>query len=474
MTLRLSLSLMLVAALPAGGGVALPASESSEPPPVARLTGVPLLATTPTRHRSRHYGVNPTVDTDEETLSGFGLDVDTNSWAMVREALTSGALPPPEAVRVESVVNAPGLLPVPAMPRNAGELRVDAEVFPSPFRPGYHALRLTIVAGPAPATPRPRLIVAVSPPEAIFRIAAALSRAVANPEAVSLVAAADPASALERAFAAVDAADGPARLVLAGDGHGGVTPALLVELARRSDGGVPTLVLAVDLGRGVDDAALVAVAEAGGGPLLGPDDLAPTPLAAAMRALVTPTASDVVAQVRFRADAVARFRLLGFEHRTSDGGQPPRGALLGAGQTVTALYEIRLRPGPSPLGAVELSWRRGAAGPAAALRVALGRDLVGARVDDATATGRLALAAAACAEKLRGSFWARHLRWDDVLSELRAVGGVSPAGVELSVLATRAATLVPDADPRLLAVEGDAAATVGAVPILAARPPVAP
>ncbi|PKN55885.1 MAG: hypothetical protein CVU56_18915, partial [Deltaproteobacteria bacterium HGW-Deltaproteobacteria-14] len=277
MTRRPSLSLTLLAALTAGCGVALPAPEAQQAPPAARLTGVPLLAATPTRHRARHYGVNPTVDTDEETLSGFGLDVDTSSWHMVREALARGALPAPEAVRVESVVNAPGLLPAPAAPRGAGDLRVDAEVFPSPFRPGYHALRLTIVAGPAPAAPRPRLVVAVSPAAAVFPIAAALSRAVANPEAVSLVAGPDPASALERAFAALDASGEPARLVLAGDGRGPVTPTLLAELARRADGGVPTLVLAVDLGRGVDDAALVAVAEAGGGPLLGPGDLAPTP-----------------------------------------------------------------------------------------------------------------------------------------------------------------------------------------------------
>ncbi|TNF32265.1 MAG: hypothetical protein EP329_10765, partial [Deltaproteobacteria bacterium] len=182
----LAAALLVTAAL-AGCGVALPASKAEEEPAV-RLSGVPLLGDGPSRHRSRHYGVNPTVDTDEETVSTFGLDVDGSSWAIVREALVAGVLPPPEAVRVESLVNAPGLAPAPPGPADPGALRVDTEVFPSPFRPGYHAVRITVVAGPAWRAPRPRMIVAVSPPAATLPIAAALSRAVANPQDVSLVA----------------------------------------------------------------------------------------------------------------------------------------------------------------------------------------------------------------------------------------------------------------------------------------------
>jgi|GEM_PF-2816912 len=456
---------LALATLSTGCGVAFP--HEAEQEPAARLAGVPLLATGPTRHRARHYGVNPTVDTEEETLSAFGLDVDSGSWSLVREALGAGVLPAPESVRIESLVNAPGLVAPPPAPAEPGALGVDAEVFPSPFRPGYHALRLTVVAGPAWTAPRPRLVVAVSPPGATLAVATALSRAVANPENVSLVAGHDVDGALTRALDAVDAAPGPARLVLAGDGRGELTEALLSRLARHADSGAPTTVLALDVGRGLDDAALVAIAEAGGGQLVGHLGLTPARLAAAMRALVTPTASDVVARVRFRADAVARFRLLGYEHRTADGHRPLRGALLGAGEAVTALYEIRLREGTGPLAAIELGWRRGASGSRASHRVSLGRDRVRARITDVTPGSRLALAAAACAEKLRGSFWARHLRWQDVTAELEAVGGSSVTGTELALLAARAAALAPDRDPLRVATNPGGDARVGALPILA-------
>jgi Ca-activated chloride channel family protein len=54
----------------------------------------------------RSAGTNPFVDTDEDPLSTFGLDVDTGSYAVARRYLHDGHLPPPEAIRVEEFVNA--------------------------------------------------------------------------------------------------------------------------------------------------------------------------------------------------------------------------------------------------------------------------------------------------------------------------------------------------------------------------------
>ncbi len=51
------------------------------------------------------YGVNPSVDTDDDHLSTFALDVDTGSYTVMRNYLTEGNLPPPESVRVEEYVN---------------------------------------------------------------------------------------------------------------------------------------------------------------------------------------------------------------------------------------------------------------------------------------------------------------------------------------------------------------------------------
>ena len=51
-------------------------------------------------------GVNPFLDTEDEHLSTFAMDVDTASYSITRRYLTEGHLPPSEAVRVEEFVNA--------------------------------------------------------------------------------------------------------------------------------------------------------------------------------------------------------------------------------------------------------------------------------------------------------------------------------------------------------------------------------
>ena len=50
-------------------------------------------------------GTNPFIDTEDDHLSTFAMDVDTGSYSVTRRYLTDGHLPPPEAVRVEEFVN---------------------------------------------------------------------------------------------------------------------------------------------------------------------------------------------------------------------------------------------------------------------------------------------------------------------------------------------------------------------------------
>jgi Ca-activated chloride channel family protein len=51
------------------------------------------------------YGVNPFIDTEDDHLSTFAIDVDTGSYTVCRRYLLDGYLPPKEAVRVEEFVN---------------------------------------------------------------------------------------------------------------------------------------------------------------------------------------------------------------------------------------------------------------------------------------------------------------------------------------------------------------------------------
>ena len=51
------------------------------------------------------YGVNPSIDTEDDNLSTFALDVDTGSYTIMRNYLSEGNLPPSDSVRVEEYVN---------------------------------------------------------------------------------------------------------------------------------------------------------------------------------------------------------------------------------------------------------------------------------------------------------------------------------------------------------------------------------
>ncbi|MFN8413035.1 MAG: von Willebrand factor type A domain-containing protein [Anaerolineales bacterium] len=53
----------------------------------------------------QEYGVNPSIDTEDDNLSTFALDVDTGSYTIMRNYLNDGNLPPSDSVRVEEYVN---------------------------------------------------------------------------------------------------------------------------------------------------------------------------------------------------------------------------------------------------------------------------------------------------------------------------------------------------------------------------------
>jgi Ca-activated chloride channel family protein len=52
-----------------------------------------------------HYGVNPFIDTEDDHLSTFAMDVDTASYTVARRYINEGHLPPKEAIRVEEFIN---------------------------------------------------------------------------------------------------------------------------------------------------------------------------------------------------------------------------------------------------------------------------------------------------------------------------------------------------------------------------------
>jgi Ca-activated chloride channel family protein len=100
-----------------------------------------VIATPPPAPETR---IHPMVDAAKDRLSTFAIDVDTASYAFARRAIVEGGLPAATAVRVEEFVNAfdYGYEP----PTGSSPLRVDLASAPSPFHAGRHLVRVALQA----------------------------------------------------------------------------------------------------------------------------------------------------------------------------------------------------------------------------------------------------------------------------------------------------------------------------------------
>ncbi|NLX98165.1 MAG: DUF3520 domain-containing protein [Rhodopirellula sp.] len=87
---------------------------------------------------------NPFVDVAAVPRSTFAIGVDTTSYAIVRQSLTSGVLPPPDAVRIEEMVNSfPYDYPPPDGDR---PITVHSEVSQCPWNDAHRLVRIGIKA----------------------------------------------------------------------------------------------------------------------------------------------------------------------------------------------------------------------------------------------------------------------------------------------------------------------------------------
>jgi len=335
---------------------------------------------------------NPLKITTDDPVSTFSIDVDTASYAVVRSSLMSGRLPPPDAVRVEEMVNYfPYAYPA---PDGALPFEPTISVVPTPWNAGTNLVHIAI-QGELPAIEdRPAL-------NLVFLIDTSGSMQDANklpllkqslrlmlsqlrPEdEVSIVTYAgsagqvlEPTRAAERStvLAALDrleaggstagqdglqqayqVAEGMSRegevtrVLLATDGDFNVgihdPEQLKAFIAKKRDSGAYLSVLG--FGRGnLDDATMQALAQNGNGQAAYIDTLgeAQKVLVDQLTGALFPIANDVKIQVEFNPAQIAEYRLIGYETRALrredfandriDAGD------IGAGHTVTAIYEI--------------------------------------------------------------------------------------------------------------------------------------
>jgi Ca-activated chloride channel family protein len=449
------------------------------------------------------YGTNPFVDTEEDSLSTFGLDVDTGSYGIARRFLDDGHPPPPEAIRVEEFVNS---FDYGDAPPRRGDFAIRAEAAPSPYPRSsglYRIVRFGIRARDVdPRDRKPATLVFVVDVSGsmnqenrlglVKQALGLLLDRLRPSDRVGLViygttahALLDPTSDHARIRAAIDQLvaggstnaeaglrvgyemaartrrdDGFSRVILCSDGvaNEGLTGAdgILGTIMREAKSGIELTTVGFGMGN-YNDVLMEQLADKGNGRYIYVDTLreARRAFVENLTGTLQTIASDAKVQVEFDPSVVSRYRLLGYENRDIadekfrddrvDAGE------IGAGHTVTAVYEIRLasRSASGTAATLRLRYRSADGGHVVEIEEKLRvREFAGSW-NAAPRDLRLAALVAEFAEVLKKSYWARGVELSELARRIRAAQSEWPGDArvaELATLAERAAGLFPGED----------------------------
>lgn len=335
---------------------------------------------------------NPFEVVDARPLSTFSIDVDTASYSNVRRFLTSGQLPPADAVRIEEMINYFSYdYPQPA---DEHPFSVTVETAECPWTPEHRIMRVGLKGYEVDRDERPSanlvFLIDVSGSmqspnklpllvESLTMLAGELRR---DDSVAIVVYAGSSGMALPATRGSdYDAIVGALENLRAGgstNGGEGIVLAYDVAIDQFIEGGINRVILATDgdfnvgvtdrteligliedsaksgvflsvLGFGMGnykDATLEQLADKGNGNYAYIDNIREAEKCLVQQASGTlmTIAKDVKIQVEFNPAEVSAYRLIGYENRmlaardfnddTKDAGE------IGAGHTVTALYEL--------------------------------------------------------------------------------------------------------------------------------------
>ncbi|MDX1645397.1 MAG: von Willebrand factor type A domain-containing protein, partial [Thermoanaerobaculia bacterium] len=436
------------------------------------------------------YGVNPFVDTEDDNLSTFGLDVDTGSYAVARRYVQGGHLPPAAAVRLEEFVN---YFDYGDAPPSRGDFAVHLEGAPAPFAEGprYQLLRVGIRARDVVAEERPpaTLIFVVDVSGSMARenrlglvqqslglllgelgaddrvglvIYGSTGRILLEPtgdheairSAIERLAPGGSTNAEEGLVLAYGLAerffrDGAInRIVLCSDGVANVgrtgPDSILERIGTAAENGIELTTVGFGMGN-YNDVLMEQLADRGDGSYAYVDSLpeARRVFVENLTGMLQTVAREAKVQVEFDKDAVERYRLLGYENRdiadedfrddSVDAGE------IGAGHTVTALYEIKLAeevPPKATLATVRLRHHSVERGEVVETAETIRRRDLAASWDVADPGLRLAAVVAEFAEILRRSYWAKDGDLDALFAEAQRLSAAFPGDLEVAELVT--------------------------------------
>ena len=422
---------------------------------------------------------HPFIDTEDDNLSTFAIDVDTASYTVARRFIHDGNLPDPDSVRVEEFVNffdhgyeRPT--------RDAFAIHVDGS--PSPFGGANHWLMRVGLQG--------RDIGAHQRKDATLIFTIDVSGSMAREDRLELVKKSlrllvDELRPSDEVGIVIYGTNGQ---VLAGadqrpqqaDNHGGHRPAgtrrfylrrrrppaglrhgyrlhaprpdhpgagalrrrgqcrehrsgsYIAPSARHVDRGITLTTVGVGMGN-YNDVLMEQLADEGNGSYHYVDELSEAHriFVENLSGTLQVIAKDAKVQVDFNPDVVRSYRLLGYENRDIadeefrdddvDAGE------IGAGHSVTALYELKLHGATGALGTVFVRYEDPESGGILEVSRTFEDRELHSYFEDALPRFQLAAVVAEYAEILRESYWARDGSLDLVVAEARRVQGCCPA-----------------------------------------------
>jgi len=433
------------------------------------------------------YGVNPSIDTEDDNLSTFALDVDTGSYTIMRNYLKDGLTVPPDSVRVEEYVNYfdQGY----ANPPFHQAFNISIDGAPSPFTQTerYQMLRVGIQGYQIPASERKdaslTFVIDVSGSMSMDNRLGLVKRSLEllveqlnRRDSVSIVVYGTDARVIlkptsgsnkdailsaiyrlqtegatnaeagirlgykmaQRAFNP----EGINRVILCSDGVANVGNTEADVILNEIRGHVKEGVTMTTIGFGMDnynDVLMEQLADNGDGFYAYVDDMreAKRLFIDNLTSTLQTIAMDAKVQVDFNPDVVSRYRLVGFENRaiadedfrdnSVDAGE------IGAGHSVTALYEIKLYPEAyGRVATVNLRWQDPDTRQVTELSKDFDSDQFERRFENASPYFQRSVMVAEYAEILKESYWAEDSSFSDVYREAIRISDYFPRDEQMS------------------------------------------
>ena len=444
----------------------------------------------------KHYGVNPFIDTEDDHLSTFAMDVDTASYTVARRFLRDGHLPEPDSVRVEEFVNffKQGY----QLPEEEA-FAIHVEGSPSPFGgPNHWLLRVGLQGRSVEAEERKdaTLIFVIDVSGSMSRenrlglvkrslgllvnelrpadrvgivVYGSRGQVLLEPisggnkdaimESIDALQPGGSTNAAEGLLLAYEMAidevqsDRITRLILLSDGVANVGrtgPESIFDLVKDFvEEGVTLSAVGFGMGN-YNDILMEQLANNGDGNYSYVDtlDQARRIFVENLTGTLQVIARDAKVQVDFNPEVVSRYRLLGYENRrvadqdfrndAVDAGE------IGAGHSVTALYELKLvDDADGKVATVSLRYQEPDSGEVVEMSREIDRSEIRAEFEETSPRFQLAATVAEYAEILRESYWAQDGSIEDVLVYAERVRKLLPDDSDVAEFAEMVSMVEP-------------------------------